>query len=180
MRVESWQSRITHHTMKLYVGNFSSDTVEANVHTIFEQFGSVAEIKVINDQETGRSRGFAFVTMNDNAEGQAAIKALDGRQFGGRAAREDRAFVAVLGTQCHGLTHGVTGHCIRRRGLWPCLFARTDPHQLQPRSLPGACSSDPRSSRLDHPVPTQNAPVGMRPSSRCCSNAPARTASATT
>ena len=60
MRVESWQSRITHHAMKLYVGNFSSDTVEANVYTIFEQFGSVAEIKVINDQETGRSRGFAF------------------------------------------------------------------------------------------------------------------------
>jgi hypothetical protein len=45
------------------------------------------------------------VTMNDDAEGQAAIKALDGKQFGGRAAREDRAFVAVLGTQCHGLTH---------------------------------------------------------------------------
>ena len=44
-----------------------------------------------------------FVTMNDNAEGQAAIKAFDGRQFGGRAAREDRAFVAVLpGASCFG------------------------------------------------------------------------------
>jgi len=54
--------------MKLYVGNLSFDTSEADLQDIFEQFGTVREIHVINDRETGRSRGFAFVTMGNDAE----------------------------------------------------------------------------------------------------------------
>ena len=83
--------------MKLYVGNLSFETSEADLQDIFEQFGTVRESRVINDRETGRSRGFAFVTMSNAAEGRAAIGTLHGKQFGGRALtvnearpREDR------------------------------------------------------------------------------------------
>jgi RNA recognition motif-containing protein len=70
--------------MKLYVGNLSFDTSEADLRDIFEQFGTVRETRVINDRETGRSRGFAFVTMGNDAEGRAAIGTLHGKQFAGR------------------------------------------------------------------------------------------------
>jgi len=83
--------------VKLYVGNISFTITESDLHHIFEQFGSVAEIKVINDRETGQPRGFAFVTMGNEMEGRAAIKNLDGKEFGGRPlivnearAKEDR------------------------------------------------------------------------------------------
>jgi cold-inducible RNA-binding protein len=70
--------------MKLYVGNLSFETSEADLQDIFEQFGTVRESRVINDRETGRSRGFAFVTMGNDEEGRAAIATLHGKQFGGR------------------------------------------------------------------------------------------------
>jgi cold-inducible RNA-binding protein len=70
--------------MKLYVGNLSFDTTEADLRDIFEQFGTVRETRVITDRETGRSRGFAFVTMGNDAEVQAAIATLHGKQFAGR------------------------------------------------------------------------------------------------
>ena len=70
--------------MKLYVGNLSFETSESDLQDIFEQFGTVKESRVINDRETGRSRGFAFVTMGNDAEGRTAIATLHGKQFGGR------------------------------------------------------------------------------------------------
>jgi RNA recognition motif-containing protein len=70
--------------MKLYVGNLAFDSTEADLQELFEQFGTVSETHVITDRETGRSRGFGFVTMGNNAEGEAAIAALHGKQFGGR------------------------------------------------------------------------------------------------
>lgn len=70
--------------MKLYVGNLAFDSTEADLQELFEQFGTVRETHVITDRETGRSRGFGFVTMANNAEGEAAIAALHGKQFGGR------------------------------------------------------------------------------------------------
>ncbi len=70
--------------MKLYVGNLAFDSTEADLQELFEQFGTVRETHVITDRETGRSRGFGFVTMGNNAEGEAAIAALHGKQFGGR------------------------------------------------------------------------------------------------
>jgi cold-inducible RNA-binding protein len=83
--------------MKLYVGNLSFATSEADLRSIFEQFGNVTETHIVNDRETGRSRGFAFVTMSNPAEGRAAIGTLHGKQFDGRALtvnearpREDR------------------------------------------------------------------------------------------
>jgi cold-inducible RNA-binding protein len=70
--------------MKLFVGNLSFDTTEAELEELFAPFGTVADAKVITDQNTGRSRGFGFVTLKNTAEGQAAIKALSGKNVGGR------------------------------------------------------------------------------------------------
>jgi len=70
--------------MKLFVGNLSFDTTEAELEELFAPFGTVAEARVITDQNTGRSRGFGFVTLKNAAEGQAAIKALAGKSFSGR------------------------------------------------------------------------------------------------
>jgi len=70
--------------MKLYVGNLSFDTIENDLQDLFEQYGKVAEVGLVTDRATGRSRGFAFVTMGSAAEGQAAIDALEGKDFGGR------------------------------------------------------------------------------------------------
>ena len=90
-RLCNWQSLITHPTVKLYVGNISFTIAEADLQHIFEPFGSVTEIKVVTDRETGQPRGFAFVTMGSDAEGRAAIKSLDGKEFGGRPLKVSEA-----------------------------------------------------------------------------------------
>ena len=61
--------------MKLYVGNFSFDMTERTLRELFEPFGTVSEVKLITDRETGQSRGFGFVTMGNVSEGNAAITA---------------------------------------------------------------------------------------------------------
>jgi RNA recognition motif-containing protein len=70
--------------MKLYVGNLSFNTIENDLQELFEQFGTVTDVGLVTDRATGRSRGFAFVTMGSAAEGQAAIDALEGKEFDGR------------------------------------------------------------------------------------------------
>jgi len=70
--------------MKLYVGNLSFNTTEDDLRDQFEQFGKVVEVGLVTDRETGRSRGFAFVTMGSASEGEAAIQALEGKDFQGR------------------------------------------------------------------------------------------------
>jgi RNA recognition motif-containing protein len=70
--------------MKLYVGNLTFNTSENDLRELFGQFGKPAEIGLVTDRETGRSRGFAFVTMGNAEEGNAAIKALEGKDFQGR------------------------------------------------------------------------------------------------
>lgn len=70
--------------MKLYVGNLSFQTTENDLQDLFEQYGEVREVMLIMDKMTGRSRGFAFVTMGSKDEGESAINALNGRDFAGR------------------------------------------------------------------------------------------------
>src|SRR5882762_7024455 len=70
--------------MKLYVGNLSFETTENDLQDLFEQHGTVNEVHLMMDRFTGKSRGFAFVTMNDGAQANAAMSALNGRELNGR------------------------------------------------------------------------------------------------
>ncbi len=71
--------------MKLYVGNLSFETTENDLQDLFEQHGTVNEDHLMMDRMTGKSRGFAFVTMNDNTQANAAASALNGHELNGRA-----------------------------------------------------------------------------------------------
>jgi RNA recognition motif-containing protein len=70
---------------KLYVGNLSFNTTEEQLTQLFLAFGSVGQATIVQDRETGRSRGFAFVTMGSEQEAKAAINGLDGKTVDGRA-----------------------------------------------------------------------------------------------
>lgn len=71
--------------MKLYVGNLSFQTGEADINDLFSAFGTVDSCRLITDRDTGRSRGFGFVEMGTKAEGEAAIAGLGGKEVDGRA-----------------------------------------------------------------------------------------------
>lgn len=70
--------------MNIYVGNLSFSVKDDDLEQAFAQHGEVESARVISDRETGRSRGFGFVTMPNQAEGQAAINAMNGRDLMGR------------------------------------------------------------------------------------------------
>jgi RNA recognition motif-containing protein len=75
---------------KIYVGNLPFSATEDEVRGLFERHGSVVSVSLINDRETGRPRGFGFVEMDENGA-EAAISALDGKEFGGRSLRVNEA-----------------------------------------------------------------------------------------
>ena len=82
---------------KLYVGNLSYEVTDNDLQTLFSPHGTVRSAQVIMDRDTGRSKGFGFVEMNNGDEAQAAIKALNGQESNGRSLtvnearpREDR------------------------------------------------------------------------------------------
>src|SRR5881392_254485 len=82
---------------KLYVGNLSYEVDSSELEQLFSAHGQVVSAQIINDRDTGRSKGFGFVEMADDAEADAAIAALNGQQHNGRALtvnearpREDR------------------------------------------------------------------------------------------
>jgi cold-inducible RNA-binding protein len=70
--------------MKLYVGNLSFSTGENELREFFSSHGTVTDVQLVTDRMNGRSRGFAFVTMGNRHEGQAAINALEGQELDGR------------------------------------------------------------------------------------------------
>ena len=70
--------------MRIYVGNLSYSTTEESLSATFGAFGEVEEVAMISDRETGRPRGFAFVTMNNDDEGRAAIEKLNGTEVDDR------------------------------------------------------------------------------------------------
>jgi RNA recognition motif-containing protein len=85
--------------MKLYVGNLAFETSSDELQTLFAQTGTVESASVIEDRETGRSRGFGFIEMSTKEEGDAAIQKFNGHELGGRELkvnaakpREPRAF----------------------------------------------------------------------------------------
>ncbi len=75
---------------KLYVGNLPYTTNDDELRQLFEEYGSVQSANVVSDRDTGRSRGFGFVEMDSEAADKA-IRALDGKDFGGRPLRIDEA-----------------------------------------------------------------------------------------
>ena len=77
--------------MKLYVGNLSFETTENDLQDLFSQHGKVSEVSLMMDRMTGKSRGFAFVTMNDGAEASAAMTALNGKELNGRTLNVNEA-----------------------------------------------------------------------------------------
>ena len=78
-------------SMKLYVGNLSFDTSSNEIQTLFAQAGTVESVSLIEDRETGRSRGFGFVEMQTKEEGAAAISQFNGKDLGGRALKVNEA-----------------------------------------------------------------------------------------
>jgi cold-inducible RNA-binding protein len=71
--------------MNIYVGNLSYNMTDEDLEKMFQEFGTVSESKIITDRDTGRSKGFGFVEMPNQAEGDEAIKELDGKEIDGRS-----------------------------------------------------------------------------------------------
>src|SRR5829696_9018533 len=78
-------------SMKLYVGNLSFQTSSDDLQQLFSQAGTVESVNLIEDRETGRSRGFAFVEMASTEEGNAAIQQFNGHDVGGRTLNVNEA-----------------------------------------------------------------------------------------
>jgi cold-inducible RNA-binding protein len=76
---------------KLYVGNLSWSTTDEGLKSAFERFGEVTDARVITDRETGRSRGFGFVTFAQNEHAMAAVSGMDGSQLDGRSIKVSEA-----------------------------------------------------------------------------------------
>jgi cold-inducible RNA-binding protein len=78
-------------SMKLYVGNLSFQTSSEDLQQLFGQAGTVESASVVEDRDTGRSRGFGFVEMSTSEEGQAAIQKFNGQEISGRALNVNEA-----------------------------------------------------------------------------------------
>jgi RNA recognition motif-containing protein len=76
---------------KLYVGNLSFDTSSQDLETMFAEAGTVQSASVVEDRDTGRSRGFGFVEMSTKEEAQAAISSFDGKDLDGRNIKVNEA-----------------------------------------------------------------------------------------
>jgi RNA recognition motif-containing protein len=76
---------------KLFVGGLSWNTTDQGLRDAFSRFGEVSDAKVITDRDTGRSRGFGFVTFSDSGAGEQAMTSMDGTQLDGRTIRVNEA-----------------------------------------------------------------------------------------
>jgi len=71
--------------LRIYLGNLPYEAAEEELEETFRQYGQVESVTIIKDRDTGRSKGFGFVEMPENAEAQSAIDAMNGQELGGRA-----------------------------------------------------------------------------------------------
>lgn len=77
--------------MDIFVGNLPYELEESAIEEAFSEFGQVSNVKLLKDYDSGRSRGIAFVTMDDDQEAEAAIEAMEGAELGGRPLRVNQA-----------------------------------------------------------------------------------------
>ena len=75
----------------IFVGNLSFGTTEQDIRTLFEAHGSVDRVNIVTDRDSGQPRGFGFVEMTNNAEGDRAIAAVNGKEVGGRTLNVNEA-----------------------------------------------------------------------------------------
>jgi RNA recognition motif-containing protein len=75
----------------IYVGNLSFDATEESVRGLFEAYGTVGRVNIVTDRDTGQPRGFGFVEMANDGEGEKAIAAVNGTELGGRALNVNEA-----------------------------------------------------------------------------------------
>ena len=95
--------------MKLYVGNLSFETTENDLQDLFEQHGTVGEVALMMDRMTGKSRGFAFVTMDDKSTAETAMSALNGKEVGGRTLTVNEARAREERPRPYGANRGFAG-----------------------------------------------------------------------
>jgi RNA recognition motif-containing protein len=75
----------------IYVGNLSFEASEESVRALFEAYGTVGRVNIVTDRDTGQPRGFGFVEMANDGEGEKAIAAVNGTELGGRALNVNEA-----------------------------------------------------------------------------------------
>ena len=75
----------------IFVGNLSFGSTEQDIRALFEAYGTVDRVNIVTDRESGQPRGFAFVEMSNDAEGDRAISSTNGREVGGRALNVNEA-----------------------------------------------------------------------------------------
>ena len=75
----------------IYVGNLSFEATEESVRALFEAYGAVGRVNIVTDRDTGQPRGFGFVEMANDGEGEKAIAAVNGTELGGRALNVNEA-----------------------------------------------------------------------------------------
>ena len=92
---------------KIYVGNLSFRMTESELRSLFEPHGSIESATIATDRDTGRSRGFGFVSMSNDDEAERAMAALNGKDMGGRALTVNEAKPQ---TQRSGFRDGGRGH----------------------------------------------------------------------
>jgi cold-inducible RNA-binding protein len=109
----------------IFVGNLSYNTTEHDVRSLFEQYGTVDRVSIVTDRDTGRAKGFGFVEMSNDGEGDAAIDSLNGREVDGRALnvnearpREERGFGGGGGQRRGGFNGGGGGFGGQRRNRY--------------------------------------------------------------
>src|ERR1700761_9816091 len=96
--------------MKLYAGNLAFETTENDLRDLFEKHGTVSQINLMMDRLTGKSRGFAFVTMGDATQGNAAMSALNGQDLNGRALTVNEAKPREERERPYGATRSFAGN----------------------------------------------------------------------
>ncbi len=112
--------------MEIYVGNLSYQATEGDIEAAFGQHGVVDRVQIIQDKFTGRSKGFAFVSMSDWKEAQAAIKALDGAEIVGRVVKVNQARPREERSQSGGGGGGYRGQSQRGSGGYRGSGDRSD------------------------------------------------------